>query len=211
VAELFMAGMLTPDGRFAPEIQSPRLSWQGAKAEFVLAWPHHTSTGRAVVITSDDVRNIQLGKAALYSGARLLMERLGVDRVDRVLLAGAFGSYIDSKHAMVLGMIPDCDLARVLTVGNSAGDGARIALLNKAEREEARRLARWTNYIGIAMEPRFQEAFVEAIPLPHAVDAFPHLAEILEDAAGRRRARGVSDIFKARNRRRAVSQEQVEL
>jgi len=202
VAELFMAGVLAPDGRFAPEIQSSRLSWQGAKAEFVLAWPHETSTGRPIVITSDDVRNIQLAKAALYSGARLLMERMEVDHVDRVLLAGAFGSYIDARHAMVLGMIPDCDLSRVITVGNSAGDGARIALLNKAEREEARRLARWTHYIGIAMEPRFQDAFVEAIPLPHGVDAFPHLAEILGDAAARRRARGVSDVFKSRNRRR---------
>ena len=204
VAELFMAGMLTPDGRFAPEIESPRLSWQGAKAEYVLAWPHETSTGRPVVITSEDVRNIQLGKAALYSGARLLMDRMGVDRVDRVMLAGAFGSYIDSKHAMVLGMIPDCDLARVTTVGNSAGDGARIALLNKNEREDARRLARWTSYIGIALEPRFQDAFVEAMPLPHSVDSFPHLAETLEAATARRRARGVSDIVKARSRRRQV-------
>lgn len=202
VAELFMAGVLTPGGRFAPEISSPRLSWQGAKAEFVLAWPHETSTGQPIVLTSDDVRNIQLGKAALYSGARLLMERMGVDRVDRVMLAGAFGSYIDARHAMALGMIPDCDLAKVTTVGNSAGDGARIALLNKAEREDARRLARWTNYIGIAMEPRFQEAFVEAIPLPHAVDGFPHLAEVLAEAAALRRARGVSDAVRAPNRRR---------
>ena len=163
-----MAGVLTPDGRFAPEIESPRLSWQGAKAEFVLAWPHETSTGRPIIITSDDVRNIQLGKAALYSGTRLLMERMGVDRVDRVLLAGAFGSYIDPRHAMVLGMIPDCDLAGWRRSGNSAGDGARIALLNRDQREEARRLARWTNYIGIALEPRFQDAFVEAMPLPHA-------------------------------------------
>jgi uncharacterized 2Fe-2S/4Fe-4S cluster protein (DUF4445 family) len=202
VAELFMAGVLTPGGRFAPEISSPRLSWQGAKAEFVLAWPHETSTGQPIVLTSDDVRNIQLGKAALYSGARLLMERMGVDRVDRVMLAGAFGSYIDARHAMALGMIPDCDLAKVTTVGNSAGDGARIALLNKAEREDARRLARWTNYIGIAMEPRFQDAFVEAIPLPHAVDGFPHLAEVLAEATALRRARGVSDAVRAPNRRR---------
>lgn len=203
VAELFMVGMLTPDGRFASEIQSPRLSWQDAKAEFVLAWPHESSTGRSIVITSDDVRNIQLGKAALYSGARLLMERMGVDRVDRVLLAGAFGSYIDPRHAMVLGMIPDCDLARVATAGNSAGDGARIALLNRHQREEARRLARWTHYIGIALEPRFQDAFVEAIPLPHHIDQFPHLAEIMQAAAERRRARGVSDVIKLRNRRRS--------
>ncbi len=201
VAELFMAGVLAPDGRFAPEISHGRLLWNGPKAEYVIAWPHESSTGRAIVVTSDDVRNIQLGKAALYSGSRLLMNRMGIDRVDRVLLAGAFGSYIDPVHAMVLGMIPDCDLARVLTVGNSAGDGARIAMLNKAEREEARRLARWTNYIGIAMEADFQDAFVGAMPLPHASDAFPHLAEILAAATARRRARGVSDVFTRRNRR----------
>ncbi|MGQ9767732.1 MAG: ASKHA domain-containing protein [Anaerolineae bacterium] len=205
VAELFMAGVLTPDGRFAPEIKSPRLSWREGKAEFVLAWPHESSTGCAIVITSDDVRNIQLGKAALYSGARLLMERMGVTRVDRVLLAGAFGSYIDPLHAMVIGMIPDCDLAQVVTVGNSAGDGARIALLNRAARAEARRLARWTHYVGIALEPRFQEAFVEAIPLPHHRDAFPHLAGILEATAQRRRARGVSDAVFSHNRRRIAS------
>jgi len=188
-----MTGILTPDGRFAPEIRSPRLSWQGRKAEFVLAWPHQTSTGRPVTITSDDVRNIQLGKAALYSGARLLMERIGVEVVDRILLAGAFGSYIDPKHAMAIGMIPDCDLSRVAAVGNSAGDGARIALLDRNQREEARRLARWTHYIGIALEPRFQDAFVEAMPLPHAVDVFPHLELVLAAAADRRREHGIND------------------
>jgi uncharacterized 2Fe-2S/4Fe-4S cluster protein (DUF4445 family) len=198
-----MAGVLTPDGRFAPEIQTPRLKWHGTKARFLLAWPHETSSGRPIVLTSDDVRAIQLGKAALYSGARLLMERMGVDRVDRVLLAGAFGSYIDPHHAMVLGMIPDCELSRVVSVGNSAGDGARIALLDKNQREEARRLARWTKYVGIALEPRFQDAFVEAIPLPHSVDAFPHLGETLAEATARRRARGVADGITARDRRRA--------
>jgi uncharacterized 2Fe-2S/4Fe-4S cluster protein (DUF4445 family) len=101
-------------------------------------------------------------------------------------------------------MIPDCDLSRVATAGKSAGDGARIALLNKAEREDARRLARWTQYIGIAMEPRFQEAFVEAMPIPHVADAFPHLTEITAAAAARRRARGVADVFSRRNRRRQV-------
>jgi len=203
VAELFLAGVLTPDGRFAPEVEAPRLKWNEArtKAEFVLAWPHESSTGGPIVLTSDDVRAIQLGKAALYSGARLLMERMGVDRVDRVVLAGAFGSYIDPYHAMVLGMIPDCDLARVVTVGNAAGDGARIALLNKGQREEARRLARWVTYVGIALEPRFQDAFVEAIPLPHSVDAFPHLARPLAEAEGRRRARGVGDVARRRERR----------
>jgi uncharacterized 2Fe-2S/4Fe-4S cluster protein (DUF4445 family) len=203
VAELFMAGVLTLDGRFAPEIQSPRLKWNGNKAEFVLAWPEQASTGRPIVITSDDVRAIQLAKAALYSGARLLMERFGVTKVDRVALAGAFGSYIDPLHAMVLGMIPDCDLPHVVAVGNAAGDGARIALLNAPMRQEARRLARWVTYVGIALEPRFQDAFVEAIPLPHGVDAFPHLADVLAAAATSRRSHGVPDYVSARDRRRA--------
>ncbi len=201
VAELFMAGVLTPDGRFATEVSSPRLTWDGAKAEFVLAWPHQTSTRRPVTITSDDVRAIQLGKAALYSGARLLMERMGADHVDRVMLAGAFGSYIAPMHAMVIGMIPNCGLGKVTAVGNSAGDGARIALLDRSQREEARRLARWTNYIGIALEPRFQEAFVEAMPLPHATDSFPELAGVLAAATDRRRARGTPDVLSARERR----------
>jgi uncharacterized 2Fe-2S/4Fe-4S cluster protein (DUF4445 family) len=204
VSELFMAGVLTPDGRFASEIETPRLAWHGTKARFVLAWPHETSTGKLIVLTSDDVRAIQLGKAALYSGARLLMDRMGVDRVDRVLLAGAFGSYIDPLHAMVLGMIPDCDLGRVTSVGNSAGDGARIALLDRNQREEARCLARWTRYVGIALEPRFQDAFVEAMPLPHSADAFPHLHEVLDAAAARRRERGVADYTSARERRLAL-------
>ncbi|HEX9114885.1 MAG TPA: ASKHA domain-containing protein, partial [Anaerolineae bacterium] len=179
-----------------------RLSFTGAKGEFVLAWPGQTSTGRPVVVTSDDVRNIQLAKAALYSGARLMMERMGVDHLDRISLAGAFGSYIDPFHAMVLGMIPDCDLSRVLAVGNAAGDGARIALLNREQRETARRLARQVSYIGIALEPRFQDAFVEALPLPHGVDGFPHLAEVLEETAARRRGRGTADAVTGRARRR---------
>ncbi|MCX7671601.1 MAG: ATP-binding protein, partial [Anaerolineae bacterium] len=130
---------------------------------------------------------------------------LGVDHVDKVLLAGAFGSYIDPKHAMVIGMIPDADLTKVHTVGNSAGDGARIALLNRAQRAEARRLARWVEYMAVALEPRFQDAFVEALPLPHKHDAFPHLAEILDAAAARRRARGVADVVRARDRRRLLN------
>jgi len=85
-----------------------------------------------------------------------MMERLGVDHVDKVLLPARSASYIDSRHAMVLGMIPDADLDKVFTVGNSAGDGARIALLNRAQREEARRLARWVDYVAVALEPRFQ-------------------------------------------------------
>jgi uncharacterized 2Fe-2S/4Fe-4S cluster protein (DUF4445 family) len=108
-----------------------------------------------------------------------LMRRRGVERVDRILLAGAFGSFISPRHAMVLGLIPDCDLKKVTAVGNAAGDGARIALLDRERRAEAVHLARQVAYVSIAVEPAFQEEFVAAMAFPHAYDAFPHLIDVL--------------------------------
>jgi uncharacterized 2Fe-2S/4Fe-4S cluster protein (DUF4445 family) len=154
----------------------------GGKAEFVLAWPDETATGRAITVHSDDIRAIQLGKAALYAGSKLLMQRLGLETVDGVVLAGGFGSYIDPLHAMILGLIPDCDLERVQAVGNAAGDGARMMLLDKNKRTEAVWAARWTTYIETAVEPSFQDEFVAALDIPHASDPFPHLTSVLEEA-----------------------------
>jgi uncharacterized 2Fe-2S/4Fe-4S cluster protein (DUF4445 family) len=126
-------------------------------------------------VTQSDVRAIQLAKAALYAGAKLLMRHKGIAQVDRVILAGAFGLHIDPKHAMILGLIPDCELSKVTAVGNAAGDGARIALLNKDQRAEAARLARWVQHIQTATDPNFQNEFVAALGLPNSADAFPHL------------------------------------
>ena len=197
IAELFLAGILWPDGRFNPSLDHPRLRWQGKSGAYVLATAGQTSTGEPILVTQDDVRAIQLAKAALYAGAKLLMNRAAVTTVDRVLLAGAFGSYIDPKHAMVLGLIPDCDLERVYAVGNAAGDGARIALLNRDKRLEAQQVTRWIDYVESAVEPGFQEEFVAAIHLPHKSDPYPHLADILpgqpdrtqSGRSGRRRQR----------------------
>ena len=110
------------------------------------------------------------------------MKRANVKAVDRIILAGAFGSYIDTKYAMVLGLIPDCNLEKVYAVGNAAGDGARIALLNKEKRTEAQEIAHWIRYIETAIDPDFQQEFVGAIHVPHANDSFPHLAGILPEA-----------------------------
>ncbi len=185
IAELFKAGVIAPNGRFV-EIAHERLQTGlgegGGKAAFILAWPHETASGRGVMIHSDDIRAIQLGKAALYAGAKLLMQRLQLDSVDRVVLAGGFGSYIDPLHAMIVGLIPDCDLARVIAVGNAAGDGARMLLLDKAKRDEADWAARWVTYIETAVEPSFQDEFVAALDFPHAGDPFPHLAQLLAEA-----------------------------
>src|SRR5262245_2649513 len=196
VAELFMARILRHDGRFSggagsrelgvgedtPSSQLPapssRLRWNGPKAEYILATAEQTATGREIVVTQDDVRNIQLAKAALYTGCKLLMQRRGVEQVDKIVLAGAFGSYIDPLHAMILGLYPDCALEKVYAVGNAAGDGARIALLSKTRRREAAALARRVEYIETAIDPDFQSEFVRAMHLPHMTDTFPHLEEL---------------------------------
>ena len=177
VAEMFLAGIITSDGRFDEQAaeRSPRVQFEGRTGRYVLADAAQTATGAPIVVTQSDVRAIQLAKAALYAGVRLLMEHQGVAHVDRIALAGAFGSYISPRHAMILGMIPDCELERVQAVGNSAGDGARIALLDREQRVEAERLASWVEHVQTATEPTFQDQFVAALAMPHASDAFPHL------------------------------------
>ena len=128
------------------------------------------------MITQNDIRAIQLAKAALQAGVRLLMDRLGVDRVDEIRLAGAFGSHIDPIYAMVLGMIPDCDPDRVSAAGNAAGTGAMIALLSRSARVEIEALVSEVEKIETAVAPGFQRHFVEAMGIPHATVAYEHLA-----------------------------------
>ncbi|MCP4421032.1 MAG: ATP-binding protein, partial [Chloroflexi bacterium] len=185
VAEMFLAGILLPDGRFNPNfsVNSEQVQWEGRRGLYVLATAEQSATGSPIVVTQDDVRNIQLAKAALYAGAKLLLNQAKLTHVDRIVLAGAFGSFIDPKYAMILGLIPDCNLENVTAVGNAAGDGARIALLNKEKRKEAQRISEWVTYVETAVHPNFQEEFVDAIHLPHASDSFPHLNDILPKAA----------------------------
>lgn len=183
VAELFAAGIVAPSGRFDKRGPHPRLIRVGGKPAFVLAEAAQTATGTPIVITQSDVRAIQLAKAAIYVGARFLMQEFGVKSVSRIVLAGAFGTVIDRTRAMMIGMIPDCDLERVTSVGNAAGDGARIALLSRAKRREAAELARWVEHITTSLEGAFQEQFVAALAFPHASDPFPHLSEFLSHLA----------------------------
>lgn len=190
VAEMFLAGILLPDGAFNPDCPSECVQWNGRKGAYILATADYTTMGEPIVVTQDDVRNIQLAKAALYAGAKLLMNRADITRVDQIILAGAFGSYIDPKHAMVLGLIPDCPLDRVFAVGNAAGDGARIALLNRDKRLEAQQIAHRIKYIETAVDPEFQDEFVRALHIPHATDSFSQLQGILPEVpanGGRRR------------------------
>jgi uncharacterized 2Fe-2S/4Fe-4S cluster protein (DUF4445 family) len=196
IASMFLAGIISRDGVIQGSLadRSERIVADGR------TWSYVLQRGTPdIVITQNDVRAIQLAKAALYAGARLLMDHIGCAKVDRIRLAGAFGSHIDVQYAMVLGMIPDCVLDRVTSAGNAAGTGARIALLDARSRIEISRRTRQIEKIETAVEPRFQEHFVAAMAFPHQSDAFPelsrtvHLPEIAPEASApgkkRRRAR----------------------
>ncbi|MBW1804010.1 MAG: DUF4445 domain-containing protein, partial [Deltaproteobacteria bacterium] len=168
-------------GRFNKAIENPRLRQDGKKYEYVIARADETSIGQDVVIHQDDVRAIQLGKAAMYTGAKVMMRTYGVDKLDKVILAGAFGSYIDKKSASVLGMFPDCPQDKIYSVGNAAGDGARMALLDADKRKEADEFARKVEYKELTVEKDFQKMFLKAVGLPHQNDPFPGLEGIIPD------------------------------
>src|SRR4051794_7596431 len=177
VAELFLAGVIAADGTIdgALAARTPRIVADGRTFAYVLHDPG-ASGGQRIVVTQNDVRAIQLAKAALYAGVRLLMDHAGIDELDDVRLAGAFGNQIDPLHAMVLGLVPDCDLDHTTGAGNAAGTGALIALLSGTARTEIERLVREVEKIETAVEPRFQEHFVDAMALPHRTAPSTHLA-----------------------------------
>ncbi len=181
IAELFKAGIIKNNGRFNSEIDSKRLKKDAeGRIEFVIAWENETSIGKDITVTLDDIRAMQLAKGALYTGCKILMKRMGIKEVDKVILAGAFGSYIDREASMVIGMFPDCDLKKVVAIGNAAGDGARIALLNKQKRLDVNEIARRIKYVELTVDPDFQTEFMRAMYFPHMKDAFPHIKGVLE-------------------------------
>jgi len=180
IAELFLAGVITPDGIVDGSLaaRTPRVVAEGRTFSYVLH--DATADGRPrIAVTQNDVRAIQLAKAALYAGVRLLMDHAGIDAVGEVRLAGAFGSQIDPFHAMVLGLIPDAPLDRVKAAGNAAGTGALIALLSAAARREIEGVVRRVEKIETAVEPRFQEHFVEAMAFPHRSAPSTHLSTVV--------------------------------
>ena len=174
LAQMYLAKIINSDGVIdgALSVGSSRIVADGRTFTYIL----HKGDIQ-ISVTQNDVRAIQLAKAALYAGVRLLMDKLGIDSVDRIRLAGAFGSHIDVKYAMVLGLIPDCALENVTSAGNAAGSGAHIALVDSNAREEIEREIRRIEKIETAVEPRFQEHFVEAMAIPHKSARFEQLAK----------------------------------
>jgi uncharacterized 2Fe-2S/4Fe-4S cluster protein (DUF4445 family) len=210
IAELFLAGVITEDGIVDGTLaaRTPRVIAEGRTFSYLLH--DGSAAGRPrIVVTQNDVRAIQLAKAALYAGVRLLMDRAGIETVDEIRLAGAFGSQIDMFHAMVLGLIPDADLAHAKSAGNAAGTGALIALLSGAARREIEGVVRTVEKIETAVEPRFQQHFVEAMAFPHKTAAYPHLSAVTDLPARRAGSRDGSNRSdgpdRGRRRRRATA------
>jgi uncharacterized 2Fe-2S/4Fe-4S cluster protein (DUF4445 family) len=177
IAEMYLHGIINQDGVVDGQLaeRSDRIVPSGRTFSYIV---HHGAV--PLQVTQNDVRAIQLAKAALHAGIRLLMEHMGTDHVDRIRLAGAFGSHIDVKYAMLLGMIPDCDLSQVSSAGNAAGTGARIALLDNTSRIKIEELVRKVEKIETAIEPRFQEHFVQAMGIPHSTAEYVHLRKAVE-------------------------------
>jgi len=188
VAGMYLAGIVRPDGTIDGDLsnRSTRIEANGR------TWSYLLHAGKPEIrILQSDVRAIQLAKAALYAGARLLLDRLGVEKPDRIRLAGAFGNFIDASYAMALGMLPDCQPLRVSSAGNAAGTGARIALLSRVARREIEQRVRQVERVETATEKNFQQYFVDAMAIPHARDSFANLSRVMtlpstpEGGAGR--------------------------
>jgi uncharacterized 2Fe-2S/4Fe-4S cluster protein (DUF4445 family) len=199
VAEMFLSGIVSVDGvidgsfskRSERIIQNDR------------TWSYVLHNGEAQIsVSQNDIRQIQLAKAALYAGVKLLLDKIGTETVQRIRLAGAFGSQISVKHAMVLGLIPDCALEQVSSAGNAAGTGARIALLNKQSRQEIETLVKNIEKIETAVEEKFQQYFIDAMAFPHKTDPFVNLFTVV-DRPPEKVAQSAESIGGGRRRRRS--------
>lgn len=182
-AELYRAGVILKSATFSENQKSNRFrkDADNNRPEFVIAWKEETSIGKDVVVTQKDIRQIQLAKGALYAGCKLMMHRMGLDKVEKVKIAGAFGNHVDREKALIMGLFPDCEIEKVVSVGNAAGDGARAALLNREKRDEANWVARNVEYIELTLEKGFERQFMDAMSIPHASDEFPHLEGLVPD------------------------------
>ncbi|MGE5840520.1 MAG: ASKHA domain-containing protein [Deltaproteobacteria bacterium] len=181
LAELYTSGVIIKSGVFNKEQKSKRYrrNPENKQPEFVLAWAEETSIGKDIVITQRDVRQIQLAKGALHAGCKLMMRRMGMEKVDKIKIAGAFGTHVDRTKALVMGLFPDCEIDKILSVGNAAGDGCRTALLNRKKRDEANWVSRNVEYIELTVEADFQKQFMECMQIPHMRDPFPHLEGVV--------------------------------
>jgi uncharacterized 2Fe-2S/4Fe-4S cluster protein (DUF4445 family) len=182
-AEMLKAGIIDVAGTMNRELDTPRLRRGKDGFEFVLAWKKETSTKGDIIVTQKDIRELQLAKGAMHTGASLLMEKEGVTErdIDVAFIAGAFGFYIDPKSARTIGMYPEFQLEKIKMVGNAAGTGARMAIISKNARETAKDISRKVKYVEIAAEPSFHAEFLNSQYLPYAdLSKYPETSALLK-------------------------------
>jgi uncharacterized 2Fe-2S/4Fe-4S cluster protein (DUF4445 family) len=162
VAALVGAGMLRPDGAFAPAARHPQLRGgnAGRAEEVVLVPGARARTGRDIVLTQQDVRAVQLGKSALRAGIEILLAARGVRRLDQILLAGTFGTHLEPDDLLRIGVVPPIAVERIRSIGNAAGDGARQALFSRRERQRAARISGRLQVLELSGREDFQDLFV---------------------------------------------------
>ena len=201
IAEMYLCGLIRQDGVIDGSLANR--TQRVVANEKTFSYDLYDEGQVKIQITQNDVRAIQLAKAALYAGSRLLMDKLNVETVDRIRLAGAFGAHIDVKYAMILGMIPDCELSHVTSAGNAAGTGATITLLDVDARHEIEDVVRRIQKVETAVEPKFQDHFVEALAIPHKTADFVNLKKEVALPEPSAQPEGSAEGRPRRRRRRA--------
>jgi len=167
VAELLRAGILRPDGRFNQEVTFPNLNRATANgAAFEIVAPEKSFSGRSIAVIQKDVRAIQLAKGALKAGIELLCRQANIDRPNRILIAGAFGNHIRPQDAVTIGLFPPVSETDLTGIGNAAGSGAILALLDPLYRRRAGQLARQATVVDLVSHPHFEETFIKALAFP---------------------------------------------
>jgi len=170
IAQMLRANIIGQNGTFNTSLGISRLRKVGNKWEFVIALAEETAVGEDITITIEDIRAVQLAKGALYAGTQVLLRKWGIPIPDRIVLAGAFGTYIDKVEAMRMGLFPTIDLAKVESVGNAAGLGACLALCDQRKRTEAEEIARKVEYVELSLEPEFEREFMKAMYFPSSLE-----------------------------------------
>lgn len=186
LSEMLKTGIIDTSGRINLQIEHPRIRKNGKTYEYVVAQQQNSGNSKDITISQQDVRELQKGKAAMFSGAQIAMKHLELspDDIENVYMAGAFGTYINRESALNIGMIPEFNLLDIEQVGNAAGTGSRMALLSASARDEAKAIAKKVEYIELATQPDYNQAFLDALMLPHKnLELFPKTMKRLKSSA----------------------------
>jgi uncharacterized 2Fe-2S/4Fe-4S cluster protein (DUF4445 family) len=183
-AELLKAGIMFSRGNFVTQMteRTKRLRESPDGWEFVLAWKNEAAIDKDIVVTQKDIREIQKAKAAIHTGADLLMRKMDVEEADisRLVIAGAFGNYIDPENARIIGMYPEIPLDHIEFAGNLAGTGARMTLINKEIRKKAENIYTKVKYHELAADKNFQKEYLDSLKFPHSdLTKYPETIDLL--------------------------------